>query len=146
MKTSLQGLAFIRRAEGFSPTAYPDAGHLSIGYGTQLNTNSLLARYRHATISREKATDLMMNKVTEIEKIIEALVTQPLTQSQFDALVSFCYNLGVGALAKSTLLVKINIGDWEGAAEEFGRWVHSQGKKLDGLVARREEERKMFES
>lgn len=146
MKTSPTGLAFIERAEGFSPRAYPDAGHLSIGYGTLLNTPTLLSRYKDATITRSEATSLLMDKVREIETEIDRLVTVPLTQSQFDALVSFTYNLGSRALAFSTLLRKLNLGDYREAGKQFDRWVHSQGKRLPGLVARRAEERRMFEA
>jgi lysozyme len=68
----------------------------------------------------------------------------PLTQNQFDALVSFVFNLGVGNFRTSTLLKKLNAGDNDGAAQEFGRWIHAGGKALPGLVRRREAERALF--
>jgi lysozyme len=72
------------------------------------------------------------------------LVTAPLSDGQFAALASFAFNLGGGNLAKSTLLKKLNAGDYAGAAEEFGRWVKSGGQTLPGLVARRAAETALF--
>ncbi len=69
----------------------------------------------------------------------------PLTQGQWDALSSFVYNLGPGALEKSTLLRLLNAGDYSGAAAQFDRWVYASGKKLSGLVKRRAAERALFE-
>jgi lysozyme len=68
----------------------------------------------------------------------------PCTQGQFDALVDFVFNLGAKQFLSSTLLNKHKKGDYEGAAKEFGRWVHDNGKVLPGLVKRREAERKMY--
>ena len=67
-----------------------------------------------------------------------------LNQNQFDALVSFTYNLGAGALGSSTLLGKLNRGDFEGAADEFPKWNKAGGKVLNGLVKRRAAERSLF--
>lgn len=67
-----------------------------------------------------------------------------ITQGQFDALVSFAYNLVLRSLSTSTLLQKLNDGDKQGAADQFGRWVNASGKRPDGLVARRAAEREMF--
>ena len=72
------------------------------------------------------------------------LVSAELTQSQFDALVSFTYNLGASALARSTLLKKLNAGDYAGAAEEFERWDKCNGKPLAGLARRRHAEKSLF--
>lgn len=71
-------------------------------------------------------------------------VKVPLSQGQFDALTSFTFNLGAGALASSTLLKKLNAGDCAGAQKEFGRWVHAGGEVLQGLVRRRAAEAKLF--
>lgn len=72
-------------------------------------------------------------------------VTVPITQGQFDSLVSFTFNVGDGAFARSTLLKRINAGDCYGAAKQFDQWVYAKGKKLPGLVTRRADERLWFE-
>jgi GH24 family phage-related lysozyme (muramidase) len=77
---------------------------------------------------------------------VEALVETPLTDNQFGALVSFTFNLGRGNLAKSTLLRKLNGGDYDGAAIEFNKWNKAGGKVLAGLVARRAAEAELFQT
>ncbi len=72
------------------------------------------------------------------------MVTTPINQSQFDALVSLAFNIGVNALAKSTLLKLLNNKDYAGAASQFGRWVYANKKRLPGLVKRREDEKQLF--
>ncbi|WP_420285117.1 lysozyme, partial [Serratia liquefaciens] len=78
------------------------------------------------------------------EQGVNQLVKVKITQGQFDALVSFAYNLGLRSLSTSTLLQKMNTGDKQGAANEFGRWVNAGGVKLNGLVMRRAAERELF--
>ena len=78
------------------------------------------------------------------ESDVSNLVKVKLTQGQFDALVSFAYNLGARALSTSTLLQKLNAGDYTGAADEFPRWNKAGGKVLPGLTWRREAERALF--
>lgn len=80
----------------------------------------------------------------DAQAAVQALVTAPLTQAQYDALVSFTFNVGRGNLAGSTLLRKFNAGDCWGAASEFTRWVNARGKRLPGLVKRRVAERDQF--
>lgn len=72
-------------------------------------------------------------------------VTVALNQNQFDALVSLTYNIGTGAFASSTLLKKLNAGDYKGAAAQFDVWNKAGGKRMQGLVNRRSTERKLFE-
>jgi len=97
------------------------------------------------TITKEGAEELLREDVKRFEGYVDRLVKVPLTQGQFDALVSFTYNLGPGALEKSTLLDQLNRGDYDSAAEQFGRWVKAGGKTLAGLVRRRAAERALFE-
>ncbi|EDH9820259.1 TPA_asm: lysozyme, partial [Salmonella enterica subsp. enterica serovar Typhimurium] len=78
------------------------------------------------------------------ENDVSRLVKVKLTQGQFDALVSFAYNLGARTLSSSTLLRKLNSGDYAGAADEFLRWNKAGGKVLNGLTRRREAERALF--
>lgn len=77
---------------------------------------------------------------------VASCTTAPITQAQFDALVSFTFNVGSGAYCRSGLVRKLNAGDCWGAAREFDRWVYAGGKKLPGLVKRRADERAVFET
>lgn len=95
-------------------------------------------------ITREQAEMLLRGDVLDSCRDVESLVDVPLTDNQFAALVSFAFNLGRGSLAKSTLLRKLNSGDYAGAAAEFRKWNKAGGKVLGGLVRRRAAEAKLF--
>lgn len=95
-------------------------------------------------ITAEEAEILLKADLQAAEAAVSRLVHVPLTQGQFDALVSFVFNLGGGRLAASTLLRRLNRKDYDGAAEQFSKWVFGGGKKLPGLIARREAERQLF--
>ena len=95
-------------------------------------------------IDQATADRLLKCGVVQYEQGVNQLVKVKITQGQFDALVSFAYNLGLLSLSTSTLLQKLNAGDKQGAADQFGRWVNAGGKRLDGLVTRRAAEREMF--
>lgn len=145
MKTSSAGLALIREHEGFSATPYIcPGGKLTIGYGHVI----LPGEEYYGEIPRAEAETLLRQDVFLAEASVNRLVTVPLTQGQFDALVSFTFNLGAGALARSTLRRVLNEGDYPAAAAEFARWVWGgeAGQKaiLPGLVRRRAAERAMF--
>jgi len=129
----------IRRFEGFESNAYLcPAGVLTIGYGhTKTVTKGMV-------ITKERGEELLRQDLDWCERAINANVTVPLTQNQYDALTSFIYNVGAGAFKKSTLLRKINAKDYKGAADEFPRWNKAGGKVIKGLVRRRAAERKMF--
>lgn len=139
MKTSQEGIDLIKHFEGFSPVAYRcPAGVWTLGYGSTMNVTPL------DTITKEDAEDLLEMELARYEAAVESLITQDLKQHQFDALVSFCYNLGEGNLSKSTLRKKINTGKLDEASMEFGKWVNAAGKRLEGLVKRRQAEADMF--
>lgn len=154
MKASENCLALIREFEGERLTAYRcPAGKLTIGYGhTGTDVKSGMR------IDIFQANILLRQDVAAAEAIVERSVKVPLTQGQFDGLVSFVFNVGAGAKGikdgfvtlkngqKSTMLKLINEGDFDNAARQFGGWVYGGGKKLPGLVARREAERKLFEA
>jgi lysozyme len=95
-------------------------------------------------ITIEQAETKLRGDVMDSCRDVESLVKKPLTDNQFAALVSFTFNLGRGNLAKSTLLRKLNAGDYAGAAAEFGRWNKADGKVLSGLVKRRAAEAALF--
>ncbi|BAO34833.1 TPA: lysozyme [Serratia marcescens] len=144
MKISDDGMALIKRFEGLRLQAYQDSvGVWTIGYGW---TQPVAGRKIGAgmAIDATTAERLLLCGIAQFEQGVERRVTVPITQGQFDALVSFAYNLGLRALENSTLLRRLNAGDRQGAADEFGRWVNAGGVRLDGLVARRAAERALF--
>ncbi|WP_286917589.1 MULTISPECIES: lysozyme [Pseudomonas] len=142
MKTSTKGIALIKSAEGLRLKAYPDPGTgglpWTIGYGSTSGVT------RNMVITETQAEQMLAEDLVRFERIVERLVQVPVNQGQFDALVSFTYNVGEGNFTKSTLLRKLNASDTAGAAEQFSRWVHASGKVLPGLVKRRAAERAMF--
>jgi len=95
-------------------------------------------------ITEEEGLELLMLDIAKFERAVGRLITAPLNQNQFDALTSFAFNLGGGALQQSTLRRRVNREDYEGAAEEFPRWVFAGGRKLKGLIKRRYAERQLF--
>jgi len=140
----MTGKDLIKKYEGLKLTSYLcPAGVPTIGwghtYGVKLNR----------TISVEEAEVLLDHDYQAAQDQVERLVTVPLTENQLGALTSFVFNLGMGALAMSTLLKKLNKGDYSGAAEEFNKWVYAKvngvSTKLNGLVKRRAEEKQLFE-
>ncbi len=136
---SQRGIDLIKRWEGFRDKAYLCPGNVwTIGYGHTKNV------YQGMCISKAQAEELLKSDLRYFEKAVKQLSKVELTQGQFDALVSFTFNVGVGAFKKSTLLRLVNQGDFLGAAKQFGRWVNANGKKLPGLVSRRAEEKQLF--
>ena len=136
LQTSDAGIALIKRFESFCATVYRcPAGKPTIGYG-----HVILPGEQFGTITEADAIELLRQDLAIAEAAVRRLITVPLTQSQFDALVSFTFNVGEGALEKSTLRRRINQREWPKAASELRRWVHSDGKVLPGLVTRRDEE------
>lgn len=144
MKSSEQAIELIQRFEGCRLRAYQDpVGIWTIGYGwTQPVDGEPVAE--NMQITRAKAISLLTEHLQQYEQAVSCLVTVPLNQSQFDALIDFTYNVGVSALAGSTLLKKLNSGDITGAAGEFIKWSHAGGEVLPGLVKRRKVERQLF--
>lgn len=134
------GLAMTRQFEGCRLHAYQDCvGVWTIGYGhTGLDVTP------GRTISEFEAEALLRADVKEAVACVNRAVTVPIEQHQFDALVDFCFNVGVRAFTRSSLLLTLNQGQFEEAAAEFGKWVHAGGKVLPGLVKRRAAEAAMF--
>lgn len=141
MIASKNALEIIKRFEGFEPAPYRcPAGKLTIGYGHLIKNGESFTK-----ITKEEGEDLLKRDVHFAEDAVTRLVKVLLEQYQFDALVSFVFNLGEVNFSKSTLLRKLNIGDYEGAANEFGKWILSNGVALSGLKARREAEKRLFQ-
>ena len=137
------GLDLIKRFEGFSPTVYIcPAGYPTIGYGHVVKPDE---RERFTSgITPEQTETLLRQDVQTAERAVLRLITVPLTDGQFDALVSFTFNLGAGALQRSTLRRKVNRGDHAAVPAEFRKWVWAGGRKLEGLVRRREAEAALY--
>jgi lysozyme len=139
MHVSERGLDLIKRFEGLELRAYRcPAGVWTIGYG---HTGP---EVREGTaIAAERAEELLRADLLRFEEGV-ARSAGACTQGQFDALVSFAFNLGLGALRSSTLLKKHRCGEHRLAAAEFGRWIHAGGRKLPGLVKRRAAEAELY--
>ena len=143
MQISKDGLDVICRYEGFSPIIYMcPAGYPTIGYGhlvTEANKEQFLDG-----IDEDEGLELLRADVATAERAVRRWIKVPLTQGQFDALVSFTFNLGGGALQRSTLRRKVNRQDHAEVPAEFMKWVWAGGKKLRGLVKRRQAEAKLY--
>lgn len=135
-----EGLEIIKKNEALSLERYKcPSGVWSIGWG---NTSHAL---EHKKISEEQAEEFLQEDLQEVYSYLAyTLRGIPLTSNQYSALVSLTFNIGIGNFLKSTLLRKLKVQDYEGAEKEFRKWVYSKGKKLGGLVKRREEERQLF--
>lgn len=139
MKTSLNGLKIIKDFEGLRLKAYKcSAGVWTIGYGHTSGVKE------GDVITKEQAEKYLKKDVISFENTVNGVVKVKLNQNQFDALVSLVFNIGSGAFKKSTLLKKLNAGDYDGASEQFLVWVKAGGQTLKGLVNRREQERALF--
>jgi len=134
-----QGIDLIKRFEGFEPEIYLDAADLpTIGYGHLLRPGE--DKMFTGGISEAAGEALLIKDVGIAERAVLRLIRTPLTNGQFDALVSFTFNLGGGALQRSTLRRKVNREEHEEVPAEFMRWVWAGGRKLRGLIRRREAE------
>lgn len=143
MKTSANGLDFTTHAEGFERKAYRDTGGvLTIGVGHVILPHE--HHLRDATLTDEQIRRLLANDITVAENTVKRMVTVKLNQNQFDVLVDFVFNVGAAKFRSSTLLKKLNAGDYKGAADELNRWVYDEGKVQPGLVNRRREGRALF--
>ncbi|MGU9775730.1 lysozyme [Salmonella enterica] len=147
MQTSPKGIALIKQFEGCSLTAYPDPGTggapWTIGYGWTHPVDGKPVK-PGMKIDQDTADRLLKTGLVSYENDVLKLAKVKLTQGQFDALVSFTYNVGSRSLSTSILLKKLNGGDVNGAADEFPRWNKAGGKVMSGLTRRREAERAMF--
>lgn len=141
LKISQEGIALIKKFEGCELTAYQcSAGVWTIGYGHTKGVE------KGMTISKESAEDMLVEELHEYENYINDNVTAPLSQNQFDAMVSWVYNLGPANLKASTLLKVLNAGDYDGVPAQIKRWNKAGGVTLDGLIRRREAESLLFQN
>lgn len=140
MNTSQRGIDFIKGWEQFSSTPYQKKGDVpTIGYG---HTRGV--KMSDAPIDEGMAELLLKQDVLEAEKAVSELVKVKLTQQQYDALVSWTFNLGQGNLGQSTLLKKINAGEHALVPQEMTKWVYADGKPSKGLARRRVKEAELY--
>ena len=141
-KISNLGLELIKKYEGFKAKAYLCPANVkTIGYGSTYYEDGTKVSLTDSPITQERATELLEALLVSYEKDVDSFCRDDINQNQFDALVSFCYNLGSGNLKISGLLKKVNINpNDETIKAEFMKWVKAGGKTLPGLVKRREAE------
>ena len=141
LRASENAFKIIRHFEGFYPNAYDDGdGTITIGYGTIEGVKM------GDTITKSEAERRMRKEVEEKGKSIIKNIRVPLAQDQFDALISFSYNMGTGPLSSSTFSRYLNDGEYEKAINEFPRWINDGGKPSSGLLRRRKSEMVLFKT
>jgi lysozyme len=142
----MAGLNLIKRYEGFSSRPYLcPAGVPTIGYGSTYYENNQKVELKDPPISEDWALELLLNNLVLYEKSVDSMVKSSINQAQFDALVSFCYNVGINAFRRSTLLKLINVNPNDpNIAVQFGRWNRANGKVIKGLVKRRQSEAALY--
>jgi lysozyme len=162
-KINKAGLNLIQKHEGYSESIYLDcAGFLTIGYGhlcrdgdeylNGLSLREVKKRYlknkkkvqENIKITLQQAENILKKDLSIAEKAVDRLIKAPLTDNQFAAIVSFTFNLGSGALQRSTLRQKLNRKEYKEIPSELNKWVYAGGRKFNGLVRRRREEGLLF--
>jgi lysozyme len=142
-----RAVELVKKFEGFSEHPYTcPAGKLTIGYGsTMWGSNGKKRRvWESLRVTEAEATAQMVADLDELAIKIQDDVVVPVSNAQIGALAAFAYNVGFTALRTSTLLRKLNLGDYKGAADQLDRWVHAGGTKLRGLATRRAAEKVLF--
>ena len=142
MKISENGLNLIKHFEGFSESPYLcPAGYFTIGYGHVIGEAE---RTTLSRVSAAEAEDFLKMDARIAEQAVSRVIDVLLTQNQFDALVSFTFNLGAACLQRSTLRQVLNRGEYEAAPAQMQRFVWGGGRKLPGLIRRRAAEGALF--
>lgn len=140
MNLGNKGLDLIKSFEGFSAIVYDDVvGKKTIGYGHLVKPGETFG-----AISSVEATALLWKDCATAEKCVNNLIKSPLTQNQFDALVSFVYNLGCSSLMGTHIRQYLDDGNMDKAADEILKWDHTGGHQVAGLTRRRQAERELF--
>ena len=145
MKVSDKCINMIKHHEGFVRKPYQDPiGLWTVGVGHLIGDGKKLPKEWNKEFTDEEVDNILCEDLERFEIGIQRLTKVSLTQSQFDALVSFSFNVGLGNFQSSTLRSKLNRGDYEGASNEFPKWRKAGGKILKGLVRRRADEKNLF--
>lgn len=141
---SENGYALIRDSEGFRDKAYRDTGGVwTLGFGTIKYPDGRSVK-QGDTCTREQAEQWLKSDCRWVDACLDKYVKATISQNQFDALASFVYNIGESQFRSSTLLAKLNAGDYKVAAANFDRWIYDNGKIITGLVNRRAQEKALF--
>ena len=145
MDISIYGLRLLAKHDGLSLKAYKcPAGVWTIGYGNTYYEDGTKVK-EGDLVTRQRAEELLRVIANDFAKNVDALVKPKLTMQQFDALVSFAYNVGIANFAKSTLLKKVNANPLDSTIRaEFEKWNKANGRVLKGLVTRRKEEADLY--
>jgi len=145
-KTATAGLQIIKKHEGFRARPYLcPAGIPTIGYGNTYYPNGQKVQLSDPPITHEQATAMLQAVLEKYEGAVSRYVQTAITQAQFDALVSFAYNVGMENLRQSTLLKKVNRNPADPTIRaEFAKWTRANGRILEGLKKRRAEEAELY--
>jgi lysozyme len=145
-KTGAAGIELIKTFEGFESAPYKcPAGIPTIGYGATFYPGGKKVTMTDKSVTEAEAVDLLKHMLVSFEKYVDSYCRDDINQNQFDALVSFAYNLGPANLKASTLLKKVNANPADETIKlEFMKWVKAGGKTLKGLVRRREAEAELY--
>ena len=145
MQVSSNGVGLIKQFEGFRSDPYLDSvGVATIGYGTIMYPDGTRVTMNDSPITEDQAEQYLAYQIDQKTTSINNMLAVSVNQNQFDALTSFAYNLGVGALHGSTLLRLVNQGDFDNAANEFPKWDKAGGQVVAGLERRRLAEQQLF--
>jgi lysozyme len=146
MTTSKQGIDLIKRFETFQSKPYRcPGGYATIGYGSTFYEDGTRVTLNDPPLGQPRAESLLLNVLKHFEVQVDSVTRDDITQHQFDALVSFCFNVGADSLKRSTLLRKVNTNPNDPTIRtEFRRWVYANGKRLLGLLKRREAEWQLY--
>ena len=140
MKASQNCLELVKHFEGFRGHAYICvAGQRTIGYG-----HKIMPHETYEEISMEQANEILMHDLQIFSSAVNRNIQYPLRQNQFDAIVSFTYNVGIASLQRSTLRQKINYAELDKVEHEMLKWVYVKALKVQGLVVRRKSEIELF--
>src|SRR5215510_3407914 len=135
------GLELVKKSEGLRLEKYQDvAGKWTIGYGHLIKRGEVF----DGPITEERASELLEHDLGLAESAVDDLVTVPLNDNQYAALVDFVYNVGKGNFEASTLLKLLNSGKYAAASNEFLKWVYAGGRRIEGLARRRSAEKTLF--
>lgn len=145
MRCNDAGIEIIKKYEGCSLRCYLDPiGIPTIGYGSIWGLDHSRLDRSHRDITGDEAEYLLKRELLTTENAVARLVRSPLTENQFSAVCCLVYNVGSGKFRSSTIRMKLNRKNYEGAANEFWKWRRAGGKILRGLVRRRKEEELLF--
>lgn len=145
-KIGLKGIELIKSFEGLKLKPYLCPAQIpTIGYGNTYYPNGQKVKLTDPSITKEKAEELLKFSLTTYEKAVDSFCRDDISQGNFDALVAIAYNIGVGALQKSTLIKKVNKNPKDVTiADEFMKWNKANGTVLKGLTRRRQAEANLY--